>query len=68
MISLPPGPPGPKLPFRAGYKEGTLGLAMSQMHRSLSAAPVASRLGLNVLNSRPLTCKWAHAAGEQELW
>eukprot|EP00967_Tisochrysis_lutea_P060999 scaffold78096_cov22-Tisochrysis_lutea.AAC.5 len=27
------------------------------MQRSLSAAPVASRLGLNALNSRPLTCK-----------
>lgn len=36
--------------------EGAAGLATSQMHRSPSAAPEASRLGLKVLNSRPLTC------------
>jgi hypothetical protein len=36
--------------------EGAEGLATSQMHRSLSAAPDASRLGLKLLNSRPLTC------------
>lgn len=40
----------------AGYKEGVLGLATSQMHKSPSAAPVARRLGLKELNSRPLTC------------
>ena len=36
--------------FKGGYMEGVDGLAKSQMHRSLSAAPEASRLGLKLLN------------------
>lgn len=43
--------------LRAGYREGCAGFATSQMHSSPSAAPEASRLGLKLLNSRPLTCK-----------
>mmetsp|Transcript_14619 Transcript_14619/g.36386 ORF Transcript_14619/g.36386 Transcript_14619/m.36386 type:complete len:490 (-) Transcript_14619:471-1940(-) len=54
VISLPPVP-GAEAPFRAGYSDGVVGLARSQMQRSLSPAPDASRLGLNVLKSRPLT-------------
>lgn len=48
-------PVGPTL--RAGYREGCAGLATSQMQSSPSAAPDASRLGLKLLNSKPLTCE-----------
>lgn len=42
--------------LREGYSEGCAGDATSQMHSSPSAAPDASRLGLKLLNSKPLTC------------
>ena len=44
-----------RLTLRGGYIEGAAGLARSQMQRSPSAAPDANRLGLKLLNSRPLT-------------
>lgn len=51
-----PQSPRARLTFSAGYSVGAVGFARSQMQSSPSAAPEASRLGLNVLNSRPLTC------------
>mmetsp|Transcript_14440 Transcript_14440/g.36172 ORF Transcript_14440/g.36172 Transcript_14440/m.36172 type:complete len:361 (+) Transcript_14440:2369-3451(+) len=49
--------PSDAAPLSAGYRLGELTLATSQMHKSLSAAPDASKLGLNALNSSPRTAE-----------
>lgn len=62
MATQPPATPAPRT-LSEGYSDGCAGAAMSQMHSSPSAAPDAKRLGLNPLNSRPLTCKAVEAHG-----
>lgn len=45
-----------RLTFKAGKAVGFLGFATSQMTRSPSAPPDASKFGLSWLKARPLTC------------
>lgn len=61
----PAAAPPPAHTLSAGYSDGCEGAATSQMHSSPSAAPDASRLGLNELNSRPLTCRHRQGAQQQ---